>query len=86
VGLQHDRVLRSVRPSPSHRLHRVRLHLPPTQRPSAKPARLKQQVTTGARGPLFTSPLAPRGELCPQGEMFTALFTPRVNTLDCLEE
>jgi hypothetical protein len=31
----------------------------------------------GARGPLLTSLLAPRGEMCPLGGMFTPLFTPR---------
>jgi hypothetical protein len=29
------------------------------------------------RGPFLTSPLAPRGEICPLGGMFTPLFTPR---------
>jgi hypothetical protein len=28
------------------------------------------------RGPFLTSPLAPRGEICPIGGMFTHLFTP----------
>jgi hypothetical protein len=30
--------------------------------------------------------LAPRDEICPLGGMFTPSFTPRVNTLYCLEE
>jgi hypothetical protein len=42
--------------------------------------------STEARGPFLTSPLAPRGEICPLGGMFTLLFTPGVNTLYCLEE
>jgi hypothetical protein len=29
------------------------------------------------RGPFLTSPLAPRGEICPLGGMFTPSFTPR---------
>jgi hypothetical protein len=28
-------------------------------------------------GPFLTLPLAPRGEICPLGGMFTPLFTPR---------
>jgi hypothetical protein len=28
-------------------------------------------------GPFLTSPLAPRGEICPLGGKFTPLFTPR---------
>jgi hypothetical protein len=29
------------------------------------------------RGPFLTSPLSPRGEICPLGGMFTTWFTPR---------
>jgi hypothetical protein len=40
-----------------------------------------------ARGEFLTSPLAPRDEICPLGEMFTPLCSPPgVNTLYCLEE
>jgi hypothetical protein len=38
------------------------------------------------RGPFLTSPLPPRGKLCPLGVMLTLLFTPGMNTLYCLEE
>jgi hypothetical protein len=38
-----------------------------------------------AWGPFLTSPLAPRGKICPLGEMFTTSFAPRW-TLYCLEE
>jgi hypothetical protein len=33
--------------------------------------------STESRGPFLTSPLAPRREICPLGEMFTPSFTPR---------
>jgi hypothetical protein len=39
----------------------------------------------GRTSPLGVS-LVPTGETCPQGGMFTPLFTQGVNTLDCLEE
>jgi hypothetical protein len=52
---------------------------------SDRPATLRRHRTrfwTGKshvrfRGQFQTSPVAPRGELCPLGEMFTPSFTPR---------
>jgi hypothetical protein len=35
------------------------------------------QSYLATRGPFLTSPLAPRGEICPLGGMFTPSFTPR---------
>jgi hypothetical protein len=35
------------------------------------------RVLKTARGPFLTSPLPPRGEICPLGKKFTPLLTPR---------
>jgi hypothetical protein len=35
------------------------------------------KISDENRGPLLTSTLATRGEICPLGGMFTTLFTPR---------
>jgi hypothetical protein len=42
-----------------------------------KTDKYKEWNVEQVRGPFLTSPLAPRGELCPLGVKFTPSFTPR---------
>jgi hypothetical protein len=44
----------------------------------SKSCRITSKVRSSrCLGPVLTSPLAPRGEICPLGRMFIPLFTPR---------
>jgi hypothetical protein len=62
------------------------LTLPLSRVKGSNPRALYSKAFGMTRGPFLTSPLAPRGEICPLGVKFPGSFPPGVNDLYCLEE